>query len=184
MKNFRKVFTIGAIVLAMGVTSVAGFAASIYKTPAEAVAGLTERTVESVMAERQETNKTYGAIADEAGKLDEFKKESIEMKKDNLEAQVKAGRITQEKADTIIKAIEENQVNCDGTGSEKIGQRENAQFGSNGLGQGLKGANRGQGQGQAGGQGQRQGEGKQQGKGGQGQGGMRLQDGTCNIPGA
>lgn len=185
MKKFRKVFTIGAIVLAMGVTSVAGFAVSLYKTPAEAVAGLTERTVESVILERQETNKTYGTIADEAGKLDEFKKESIEMKKDNLNAQVKAGTITQEKADTIIKAIEENQVNCDGTGSEKIGQKEGAKFGSNGLGQGLKGANRGQGQGQAAGQGQKQGQGQRQGQAGQGQGqgGMRLQDGTCNLPG-
>lgn len=181
MKNFRKVMTVGAIVFAIGVTSVAGFAASIYKTPAEAVAGLTEQTVESVIAERQVSNKSYGTIAAEAGKLDEFKKEIIEIKKANLKTQVEAGKLTQEKADTIIKAIEENQVNCDGTGTEKIGQKEGLRFGSNGLGQGLgNGAKDGQRKGQAEGQGQRQGQ--RQGKGqaeGRGQGGIRLQDGTC-----
>ncbi len=160
MKNLKKMTTIGAVVLAMGVTSATGFAASIYKTPAEAAAGLTGRTVESVIAERQETNKTYGTIA---GNLDEFKKENIEMKKDNLEVQVSEGRITQEKADTIIKKVEENQENCDGTGSEKIGQNEGAKFGSNGAGQGLGNSNRSQGK-------------------GQGQGGMKLQDGSCYTP--
>lgn len=166
MKNFRKILTIGAVVLAMGVTSVVGFAASNYDSPAEAVAGLTGRTVESVVSQRQEENTTYGQIASDAGKLDEFKKESLEMKKDNLKSQVEAGRITQEKADEILKAIEENQGHCDGTGSGKIGQGHGARFGSNGEGQGLRGSNRGQGHGHH----------------GQGQGGMRLQDGTCHNP--
>lgn len=177
MKKFKKVITVSAVVLALGVTSVVGFAESVYKTPAEAVAGLTGKTVENVIVERQEANKTYGKIADEAGKLDEFKKEILQIKKDNLDAQVKEGKITQEKADMIIKAIEENQANCDGTGSQKMGQKENARFGSNGLGQGLGGeAKVGQGRGQAEGQGQIQGKDR-----GQGQGGMRLQDGTCNT---
>lgn len=168
MKNLKKVITVGALVLAIGVTSVTGFAASVYNTPAEAVAGLTGQTVENVVAQRQETNKTYGRIAAEAGKLEEFKKENLEMKKDNLNAQVKEGKITQEKADSIIKAIEENQVNCDGTGSKGIGQREGGKFGYNGLGQGLGNeAKPGQGRGQ------------DQGQGNKGQGGMRLQDGTC-----
>lgn len=179
MKNLKKVITVGTLVLAIGVTSATGFAASAYNTPAETVAGLTGQTVENVVAQRQETNKTYGAIAAEAGKLEEFKKENFEMKKDSLNAQVKEGRITQEKADGIIKAIEENQVNCDGTGSKGIGQREGARFASNGLGQGLGNEakpRQGRGQGEVKGQGN-----KGQGQG-RGQGGMRLQDGTCYTP--
>lgn len=168
MKNFKKIATAGAIAIAIGATSITGFASSTYKTPADVAAGVTEKSVESIMTERQETNKSFGTIAAEAGKLEEFKKESIEMKKDNLETQVKEGKITQEKADTIIKAIEEKQVDCDGRGSERIGRKEGARFGSNGLGQGL--GNKGQGKGQGQGRGQ-----------GRGQGGMRLQDGSCEI---
>lgn len=147
MKNIQKTFAIAAMVLAMGATSVTAFAASQYKTPAEAVAGITGQTVESVIAQRQDTRKTYGAIAAESGKLDEFKAEILEMKKDNLAAQVAAGRITQEQADAIIKAIEENQVNCDGTGTAKIGQSMRAKFGSNGTGLGNGGTGRGTGMG-------------------------------------
>ena len=165
MKNFRKVSIIAAVVLVVGATGVTGFAASAYQSPAEAVAGITGQTVESVIAERQETNKTYGKIAADAGKLDEFKVEAMEMKKDRLNAQVADGKITQEKADTIIKTIEDNQANCDGSGSKGEGQEQGARFGMNGEGQGQGLANGKHGQGM--GQGQ-----------GQGQGGMRLQDGS------
>jgi Tfp pilus assembly protein PilV len=129
MKNLRKVSIIAAVVLVVGATGVTGFAASAYQSPAEAVAGITGQTVESVIAERQETNKTYGKIAADAGKLDEFKVEAMEMKKDRLNAQVADGKITQEKADTIIKTIEENQANCDGSGSKGEGQEQGARFG-------------------------------------------------------
>lgn len=120
MKKIKKGVTIGAIVLAMGVTSIVGFASSVDE-------GATQ-----------------------------FKQERIEVKKDHLNAQVKAGTISQEKADEIMKAIEENRVDCDGTGSARIGQREGARFGSKGLGHG-----RGM---------------------GQGRNGNRLQDGTCLTP--
>ena len=150
MKNFKKIQTLGAIILAVGATSVTAFAASAYTTPAEALAGLTGQSVESVISERQATDKTYGAMAAEAGQLDAFKAEAIEMKKDNLKKQVEAGRITQEKADEMIKMIEEHQEDCDGTGSGKIGHMKGGRFGSEG---------RGKGQG-----------------GGQGQGRMRVQD--------
>jgi len=166
MKNFSKVTIIAAVVLVIGATGVTGFAASGYQTPAEALAGITGRTVESVVAEKQDTEKTYGQIAAEAGKIEEFKAEAMEMKRDRLNAQVANGRITQEKADTIIKNIEDNQANCDGTGSKGVGQDQGARFGMNGEGQGHANGNHGQGLGQ----GQ-----------GQGQGGMRLQDGSCVI---
>ena len=154
MKNFRKVSIIAAVVLVVGATGVTGFAASAYQSPAEAVAGITGQTVESVIAERQETNKTYGKIAADAGKLDEFKVEAMEMKKDRLNAQVADGKITQEKADTIIKTIEDNQANCDGSGSKGEGQEQGARFGMNGEGQGQGLANGKHGQGMGQGQGQ------------------------------
>lgn len=162
MKKLKKIATIGFMVLAISAVSVTAFAASKYNTPAEAVAGLTGRTVESVTEERVESDKTYGSIASEADKLDEFKAEMLQMKKDKLAAQVAAGNITQERADEIIAAIEENLENCDGTGSGRIGRNMGAMFGSKGEGQGNGGANRGNGMGR--GQGRGMGQGRGQGK--------------------
>lgn len=175
MRNIKKVTILAAAILVLGATTATGFAASIYQSPADAVAGITGQTVESVTAERQETDKTYGKIAADAGKLDEFKVEMMEMKKNKVNTQVAEGNMTQEKADTIIKTIEERQANCDGTPSDRIGQKEGARFGSDGQGQGLGGTDKGQGNGQ----GQKLGNGLGNGNGqGNGQGGMRIQDGS------
>lgn len=145
MTKTKKIIAIGAMVLVISATSITAFAASKYSSPAEAVAGLTGKTVESVIQERQDTGKTYGAIAQDAGKLEEFKKEKLQIVKDNLAKRVADGTMTQARADEIIKAIEENQANCDGTGSEKIGQMMGAGFGGNGQGKGRGGAGCGQG---------------------------------------
>ena len=148
MTKLKKIVALGAMVLAIGATSVTVFAASNYNTPAEALAGLTGRTVESVTVERSKTGKTYGTIANEAGKLTEFKAEILEIKKDALTEKVTAGTITQEKADEIIAALEANQANCDGTGTARIGQKMGAGFGGmrgNGQGRGQGGAVRRQG---------------------------------------
>lgn len=150
------------VTLALGVTSVAAFAASAYGTPAEAAAGLTGRTVESVTEERAETGKTYGTIANEAGKLDEFKAEMLEMKKALLEKKVADGVLTQEKADEILAALEENLASCDGSGSGSCGLRSGLGFGQNGMGQGL---GRGNGQGKGQGMGIGRGQGRGQGRG-------------------
>lgn len=163
MTIIKKILVAGTMTLAIGATSITAFAASVYKTPAEAVAGITGQTVESVVAEKVETGKTLGEIADEAGKLDEFKAERLEMKKDKLAAQVSNGTITQEKADAILKAIEDNQANCDGTEAAKIGKNLGAKFNSNSEGQGTGGANRGTGLGK-----------------GHGGRGMGMQDGSCS----
>ncbi len=144
MKNFKRLIMAGAIVTMVGAASVTAFAASSYNTPAEAAAGLTGRTAEDVTAERYETGKSYGTIAKDAGKLEEFQDEMLQMKKDILADRVEAGLITQERADEIIAALENNQSVCDGTGSFGTGQRMGAGFGSkNGSGQGY-----GQGNGQ------------------------------------
>lgn len=151
MTKTKKLLSIGAVIIAMGVTSISVFAASGYSTPAEALAGLTGKTVQEVIQQRQETGKSYGVIADEAGKLEEFKEENLQIKKDILDKRVAAGTLTQAEADEILKAIEANQAICDGTGSAKIGQKYGAGFGNgngmrNGFGQGLgRGLGRGMG---------------------------------------
>ena len=110
MKSLKKIITLSAVVFVIGVVTITGFAASNYKTPAEALAGLTGKTVDAVIAERQESNSTFGVMAAEAGKLEEFKVEALEMRKDNLNAQVEAGTMTQERADAIMNQIQERQM--------------------------------------------------------------------------
>ena len=130
MTRTNKLLSMVAVTLVMSVTSIGVFAASTYNTPAEALAGLTGKTVEQVVQERQETGKSYGVLADEAGKLEEFKDETLQIKKDFLDKRVATGTLTQAKADEILKAIEANQAICDGTGSAKIGQKFGAGFGN------------------------------------------------------
>lgn len=148
MAKLSRIALTGAMALAISATGIISFADSLYKTPAEAVAGLTGDSVENVIAKRAETGKTYGTLANEAGKLEAFKVEMLEIKKASLDAQVKAGTMTQTQADAIMKALTENQATCDGTGTAKIGQNMGAKFGSQGKGQGNGGANRGSGLGQ------------------------------------
>lgn len=117
MKNLTKILAIGALITSVGVTSVTAFAASKYTSPADIVAGLTGRTTDSVIEEHINENKTYGTIANEASKIEEFKKENLELKKETINEKVTNGTITQDEANKLIKTIEENQSNCDGSGS-------------------------------------------------------------------
>ena len=106
------------------------------KTPAGIVAQLTGRTISDVMQERHETGKTYGTIAKESGKLAEFKKECLEIKKKILKEEVANGRLSQKEADKILAAIKANQAACNGDGYGR----------KNGSGYGYCGYGRGQGQ--------------------------------------
>ena len=165
MSKLKKFLTVGVAVLILSALSVTALAAAAYGSPAEAVAGLTGRTLDDVIAEKSETGKTYGQLADDAGVLDEFKAALLEMKKDILAAKVAEGKLTQEQADEILAAIAENQANCDGTGGGKVGQGYGAGFGANGGGLGNGNGYKGQ-----------------NGQGGKGQGncsGLRLRDGSC-----
>ncbi len=150
MTNIKKLIIVGIATLALFAGSVTAFAASQYKTTAEAVAGLSGREVQSVIDERAQTGKSYGTIAKEADVLDQFKTEMLEMKKEILKARVDAGTMTQEQADAIISRIEENQLTCDGTvmGYGRIGNGtgSGAEFGQ-GNGQGLGRQGRGMGNG-------------------------------------
>ena len=142
MKNFKKLIAVIAVV---GVLAAAGaaFAATV-KTPAEILSGITGRTAEDLYAARS-SGETFGTIANEAGKLDEFKEKMLEQKKVILDQRVAAGSLTQEQADQIYTNIKNNQITCDGTGNAGIGQRYGAGFGQgSGFGRGM---NRGQGAG-------------------------------------
>ncbi len=95
--------------------SVPAFAASQYTSPADAVAGITDRTLESILEEKFKEGKTYAEIANEAGKLEEYKEELFQLKKDLLDEKVADGTLTQEIADEMLAAIEERMAACDGT---------------------------------------------------------------------
>lgn len=146
--KFKKVI---AISLAVGIISVLGISYAVTsKTPADIAASITGKSVEEVTAERSQ-GKTYGTIAKDAGKLDEFKAQMLDQKKAILDQQVKDGKMTQDQADTIYNNIKNNQATCDGTGSARIGRQCGAGLGQgcgNGAGQGCGFGNRGRGNGQ------------------------------------
>lgn len=129
MKRLNKIALIGAAVFAVGATSVSALAVSDYSTPAEIVAGLTGKSVESVVTEKTETGGTYGTLADGYGVLEQFKSQVLEQKKAYLEERVAAGTMTQEQADAITEAMEAHQATCDGTGTGGIGAGMGAGFG-------------------------------------------------------
>lgn len=134
---------IAVLVLAISATALA----ATYSSPAEMVAALIGKTKEEVIAERTETGKAYGTIANDAGKLEEFKAAMFETKKAVLKDRVESGRLTQEQADALLKAIEENQATCDGTGGARVGREYGAGFG---MGSGSCGGGTCQGSGQFG----------------------------------
>ena len=155
MKNLKKVVTVVTVVGMLGVAGVA-YAATA-QTPAEIAAGLTGKTVENVYKERA-AGKTFGAVANEAGKLEQFKTQMLEHKKAVLDQRVKDGKLTQTQADETYNAIKNNQTNCDGTGSSSaIGKKYGAGFG--------QGSGMGNGQGNGKGAGMHNGGGKGMGKG-------------------
>ena len=149
MKNIKKLVLSIAAVSILSTRVVFGVVAT--KTPADIVAGLTGKTVEEVTQERI-AGKTYGTIAEEAGKLEEFKSETLQQKKGILDQRVKDGSLTQSEADEIYNSIATNQATCDGKGSAGIGRMNGAGFGQ-GRGQGM-GQGRGQGRGMGKGLGQ------------------------------
>ncbi|HZW48787.1 MAG TPA: hypothetical protein VFF80_01450 [Bacillota bacterium] len=131
MTKFKKIFALTAMVLTISAASLSVYAASNYNTPAEAVAGLTGRTLENVLTEKSENGSTYGTIASEAGVLTEFKIELFEIKKDQLAEQVAAGKMTQSEADVLLSTWQQNQTDCTGDGSGMQGNR--------GIGSGFSG---------------------------------------------
>lgn len=115
MKKFKSIIFMVAVLLIFQAGSMPAMAAS-GKTPADIVAKLTGRSVEDVIQERMDTGKTYGRIAKDSGKLNEFKNQCLELKVKILKENVKDGLLSQAEADSIIAAIKANQALCDGSG--------------------------------------------------------------------
>lgn len=136
-----KKIAFGLLIAGVVSTSALAYAAT---RPVDVVSKLTGKTVETLYQERAQ-GKTYGTIAKEAGKLEEFKNEMLKNKKEILDQRVKEGKLTQAEADKILNSIKNNMANCDGTGSQRLGQKYGVGFG-NGQGRGMgNGAGLGQG---------------------------------------
>ncbi|MGB8451792.1 MAG: hypothetical protein WCD89_05605 [Anaerocolumna sp.] len=127
MKRFVKVTVIIAAIFILGTAGTA-FAAT-YKTPAEIVSGLTGKTADEVNTEKV-AGKTYGTIANDAGKLEEFKTQILEQKRAYLDQRIKDGTLSQERANAMYDTIEESQAICDGTGSASLRAGCGAGFGA------------------------------------------------------
>lgn len=134
MKNLKKWLVAVAVV---GLLAVAGAAyAATAETPAEITAGLTNKTIAEVNQERS-AGKTFGAIASEAGQLEQFKAQMLEQKKIILDQRVSDGRLTQEQADSIYNNLQSRQANCNGAGNAGTGGNCCASIGNgNSFGQG------------------------------------------------
>ncbi|MBZ9686465.1 hypothetical protein G9F72_009000 [Clostridium estertheticum] len=133
MKNIKKIVLSMAVISVLSTSVVFGVVAT--KSPADITAGLTGKTIEEVAKERT-SGKTYGTIASEAGKFDEFKAASLQQKKLILDQRVKDGNLTQAEADKIYNDIKTNQVTCDGTGKKNgVGFGQGRGMGK-GVGQG------------------------------------------------
>ena len=165
MTNIKKLAVLGAVVLTIGATSVTAFAASAF-TPAEIAAQVTGKTIEEVTSEKFQNGITYGGVAKNYDSLEEFQAAMLENKTAILNERVAEGTMTQEEADEIMNALEENQATCDGTAQAKTGQSFGAAFGGmmgNGQGQGLGSNGQGRGRGQG------------------GNNGLGMRDGSCLV---
>ena len=132
MKRIQKMI---GLVTAIGILSISGAVyADGLKTPATLAAELTGKTVTEVTAARLD-GKTYCTLAKDAGQLEAFQSQMLDIKQAILEQRVADGRMTQSKADEILAALKTNQATCDGTGSAQIGRSMGAGFGC-GMGQG------------------------------------------------
>lgn len=145
MKRVLSLMLVAGLVLSVGIVSFAG----PLSTPAEIYGNLTGKTVDEAYELRGDDN-TFGELAQEAGVYDKFKESFLESKKEIIADKVENGELTQEKADEILNLME---TNCDGTGSQRLGQKYGIGFG-NGAGNGQsKGQGRGLGRGRGAGRG-------------------------------
>lgn len=116
MKHVKRNLLLFTAVAALSMAPAATAMAAEYQTPADTAAEVTGRSVEDVARERFETGKTYGAIAAEDGRLDEFKARRLDMQEAVLSEQAEQGIISQEEMDRILSGIKARQAVCDGTG--------------------------------------------------------------------
>lgn len=116
MKHFKVKVILFAAVSVFSLGSAFTVSAAGRHMPANIVAALTGRTVANVIQERFETGKTFGTIAAESGRLDEFKEEMLNAKEEILSENVENGVMSQEEADKILDTVKERQAVCGGSG--------------------------------------------------------------------
>ncbi len=126
--NLKKLLGVFMAMAILGVSAVAYAAGT--GTPADIVADLTGKSVESVVSQRS-AGTSYGAIAAEAGVLSEFQEKMLALKKEVLQQRVESGRLTEAEAARYYEALKEKQANCDGTsaGGQGIGRELRVGFG-------------------------------------------------------
>jgi hypothetical protein len=138
------------ILVTLGLTVALLGSMYVYASPATIYSDLAGVTEEEAYELRKESDKNFGQLAEEAGKLEEFRAEMIKEKTEWILKGVEDGKITQEKADEIIANMKERINNCDPSNPEKprIG-RENGLFRGKGegFGCGMRGTGQGRGQG-------------------------------------
>jgi len=134
MKKAVSLVLVGVVTLSMGAMA---FADS-FKTPAENYANLADVTVEQAY-ELKGTDKTFGELAKNAEFLEEFQEANLESRKALLMQRVEEGVITQERANELLKMMEE--IKCDGTNNHLLRDEMKLGFGRKSDGNGFKNRN-------------------------------------------
>lgn len=115
MKKIGKYIFMTLAILSLGAASVS-VSAMTSKTPAESLAEITNKTVEEVTQAKTDSGLSYGKLAANENKLEAFKLERSQARKEMLEEAVSEGRLTQDQADDRLAKMETRHENCDGTG--------------------------------------------------------------------
>lgn len=127
MKYIKKVLLAFVMVVLIGSVGVSVLAKNNVD-PAESLAKVTNKTVEEVREARNNLEKTYGQIAKDAGKLEAFKLERNQVRKDHIQAKVAEGKISQSEADDFIAQREARQATCDGSGLNQNQEKQGLQI--------------------------------------------------------
>lgn len=144
--RLQKLLVVLLVVGVLGAGAVAYAAGA--STPAEIVADLTDQSVESVQSQRR-AGSSYGALAEEAGMLAEFKEQVLGLKKERLDQRVKDGHLTEEEAAGIYARMQTQQSHCNsaegkghGFGGRRkmmgLGEKANGSRPGHGFGHGMK----------------------------------------------
>ncbi len=103
-----------SVSLFVGILAFSGIAYADAMNPAQKLSDLTGKSTESLYAEK--ADRTFGALASEAGVLEEFRAGMWELKAAVIANRVETGKLTQERADEITQAMLDKHALCDGTG--------------------------------------------------------------------
>lgn len=110
------------IIVTLGLTATLLGSMYVYASPATIYSDLVGIEKEEAYELRRESGKTFGQLASEEGKFEEFKAGLLEEKIKSVLNAVEAGKITQEKADEIIEDMTERIENCNPEDPIRLGR--------------------------------------------------------------